>query len=253
MDKPGSPPSYLMSPTMSTMLFPHLPYPALLQHAHLFSQNQQGEKSAFSPIIAAGSGGLKPTNFSPIFTGLAGKSANVSPVTPPSPPLDSEDDKSRIPKLGALPLPTTVQSLFSPVVSSSAGSSLPSTPLSSLPAVLPNFNQALLMRHWLTGSAAAPGATNPFYPSASYDPRLFRGPGRSSRPKKRFICKFCQREFTKSYNLLIHERTHTDERPYPCEICGKAFRRQDHLRDHRYIHSKVRFMVLLGFPEISIL
>lgn len=108
---------------------------------------------------------------------------------------------------------------------------------------------AMFMNHWIRNATIYQqhqfqngrysGDLQRLNPSArgAIGPIKVTGPN-GTRPKKQFICKYCNRHFTKSYNLLIHERTHTDERPYSCDICGKAFRRQDHLRDHRYIHSK---------------
>lgn len=55
-----------------------------------------------------------------------------------------------------------------------------------------------------------------------------------------FFFKLGSKEFRHQYTLMRHLPTHTDERNFKCEACGKAFRQLSTLSQHKAIHSDAR-------------
>lgn len=51
-----------------------------------------------------------------------------------------------------------------------------------------------------------------------------------SESSPKFLClQVCAKIFGNASALAKHKLTHSDERKYVCNMCGKAFKRQDHL------------------------
>ncbi|CAN7994591.1 unnamed protein product, partial [Ixodes pacificus] len=59
---------------------------------------------------------------------------------------------------------------------------------------------------------------------------------RSPRPTKHW-CRYCPYFSTSSSGLVIHERTHTGEKPFRCRFCTRAFIRQAYLVSHERAHT----------------
>ena len=55
--------------------------------------------------------------------------------------------------------------------------------------------------------------------------------------RKKFKCSFCDKEFNQNGHRKEHERHHTGEKPFQCEVGTKSFYLKSDLKIHAKFHS----------------
>ncbi|CAH1779029.1 unnamed protein product [Owenia fusiformis] len=54
--------------------------------------------------------------------------------------------------------------------------------------------------------------------------------------KKRLKCQYCDKMFSKNFDLQQHVRSHTGEKPFQCIVCGRAFAQKSNVKKHMSTH-----------------
>lgn len=57
---------------------------------------------------------------------------------------------------------------------------------------------------------------------------------------KRFVCSYCQAQFSTKCHMECHVRTHTGEKPFKCGECPATFRLPNTLKKHQRVHTGER-------------
>lgn len=60
-------------------------------------------------------------------------------------------------------------------------------------------------------------------------------------------CPKCGKTFPKPYNLKLHMKTHSTERPYKCLMCSKSFARSHDRKRHEHLHQGVKNFKCEGY------